>query len=487
MILSVGGCVKYLGHFLNSLLSSLAPLLWCGDEFKGSAQALHDSHSRVLMRRIINFFKYQLNHQIYSFNHSSAKLFSHLSPYLFIDEAVGVDKGKKLWYLHSTQFFILRHEARIACEIAYCLEICTMKALTLQDIPEDWSLPSILQVVVGLSACLFPDAQNTTWTGQDGYRCEHALQTLANLVELASKSSDFLDSYYSLVLNIFHTCLHTTNISGAEKIRWNTALASCRLLQTISNGDQLVEALCEAFNTDPYFKVRAYAGLSLLLQLLRGPGTQQTSSIIGCSLRFLSTDLRYYFTKPVAADALQYQVICPYIAGRLLLQVGILSLQGLQQNWEEGLLNLNRIAEELERNEALKENLKNSWQYAKDAKVAATAVVKGNAGGVTRGGLARMPKQPMVISFAERYSLLRTLKLDQATDELSRTVKTFVEEVRVASNASLLTPKLAQGLTRLIHAMTIEEAVETLQRTHLSTSHDQLDALPLVAHDGVVD
>lgn len=156
-----------------------------------------------------------------------------------------------------------------------------------------------------------------------------------------------------------------------------------------------MEALCEAFNTDPYFKVRAYAGLSLLFQLLRGPSIQQTGSILSCSLQFLSTDLRHYFTKPVAADALQYQVVCPFIAGRLLLQAGILSLQGLQQNWDEGLLNLNRISEELEGNEALSDNLKNSWQYAKDAKVVATAVVKGNAGGVTRGGLARVPKHPV--------------------------------------------------------------------------------------------
>nr|CDS24352.1 hypothetical protein EgrG_000319200 [Echinococcus granulosus] len=345
--------------------------------------------------------------------------------------------------------------ARVACEVAYCLEICTLKALTLQDIPEDWSLPSILQVVIGLSARLFPDAQNTTWTGQDGYRCEHAVQTLANLVELASKSSDFLASHCSLILNVFYACLHTTNISGAEKIRWNAALASSRLLRRISNGNALVDVLCKAFNTDPYFKVRAYAGLSLLLQLLCGPSIQQTSSILNCSLQFLSTDLRHYFTKPVAADALQYQVVCPYIAGRLLLQAGILSLRGLGQDLKEGLRNLNRIVEELEENEALSENLKNSWQYAKDAKVAAPVVVKGNAGGITGGGLARMPKQPMVISFAERYSLLQTLNLGEAIDELSGAVKTFEIEVRIAISASLLTPELVQGLTRLIHVMTI--------------------------------
>lgn len=80
----------------------------------------------------------------------------------------------------------------------------------------------------------------------------------------------------------------------------------------------------------------------------------------------------------------------------------------------------------------------------------------------------------MVISFAERYSLLQTLKLDEAIDELSGAVKTLEEEVRIATSASLLTPELVQGLTRLIHVMKIGETVETLRRTHLSTSDDQL-------------
>ncbi|VDM20091.1 unnamed protein product [Hydatigera taeniaeformis] len=377
--------------------------------------------------------------------------------------------------------------ARIACEIAYCLEICTMKALTLQDIPEDWSLPSILQVVIGLSARLFPDAKNVVWTGQDGYRCEHALQTLANLVELASKSLDFLDSHYSTVLNVFQTCLHTTNISGAEKIRWNAALASSRLLQTISNGDQLVEALCVAFTTDPYFKVRAYAGLSLLLQLLRVPSIRQTSSILDCCLQFLSIDLKHYFTKLVAADALQYQVVCPYIAERLLLQAGVLSMRALQQNWTEGLRNLNRIVEELEGNETLCENLKNSLKYAKDAKVAATAVVKENADEMARGGLARVPKHPMIISFAERYSLLRTLKLDEAVNELSEAVKTFEREVQIADGDSSLTRELVRGLTRLINAMTIDETAESLQRIHLNSLDDQSSAPSQTTDGSAVD
>ncbi|VDK22739.1 unnamed protein product [Taenia asiatica] len=452
---TVGGCVKYSDRFLKSLLSFLALVrfqrLFCCSGVETSLKALRKLCTIAILD----------------------------GPFIPSNPLSYAMKIILQMYSSAT--------ARVACEIAYCLEICTIKALTLQGTPEGWSLPSILQVVIGLSACLFPDAHNTTWTGQDGYRCEHALQTLANLVELASRSSDFLTSHYSLVLSIFHTCLHTTNISGAEKIRWNAALASSRLLQRISNSDQLVEALCEAFNTDPYFKVRAYAGLSLLLQLLRDPGIQQTSSILSCSLQFLSTDLRHYFTKPVAADALQYQVVCPYIAGRLLLQAGILSLQGLQRNWEEGLINLNRIVEELERNEALSENLKNSWQYAKDAKVAATTVVKRNASGVTGGGLARMPKQPMVISFAERYSLLQSLKLDEAIDELSKAVKTFEKEAQIATSASLLTPELVQGLTRLTHVMTLGKTVETLQRPHLSMPDDKLDALPQTIHDGVVD
>ncbi len=212
-------------------------------------------------------------------------------------------------------------------------------------------------------------------------------------------------------------------ISGAEKIRWNAALASTRVLKicqfsTSETGvyitTPLVTALTSTFADDKYFKVRAHAGLSLMLlfeNTLDGslsedklssmkpakllPMLQFSGPIIEACMAFLSTDPRLLIDNGTT-EAQQHITICFLIGSLLLLHCAIYSLSA--RGNEQARKNLKLIGDGLD-DSNLAENLSNSWQYAKDAKLAAFSVTRGAKS--KRGsanmlyGLARLADQPV--------------------------------------------------------------------------------------------
>ena len=257
------------------------------------------------------------------------------------------------------------------------------------------------------------------------------------------------------VVRVFCACLRFSHLSGAEKIRWNAALAAGRLLDCAAaeaTSAHLVAALCEAFSTDAYFKVRAHAGLSLLL-LADRPATAVQQPILLASLAFLCAASRQQAALAACSslDSTHHLVLCFHLALRLLLRVATVALNSTD------LASVELIVRAVQTNAVLAENLANCLSYAEEAKVAASVVVK--AARCEGGGLARVPHQPMKIAFGERYSLLRGLELGEAA------VRGSLEELAAAAAAAAahLPSELAAGLARLHHLITHTQAVAVVE------------------------
>ncbi|KAL7055152.1 hypothetical protein AAHC03_024288 [Spirometra sp. Aus1] len=277
-------------------------------------------------------------------------------------------------------------------DVAYCIELATVKALGSQGrLNIDWDIMSLVQICLSLCSCPTSetlavkqkgkgrskltdslDFQTDGCCNSDARRCEHSVHSLANLLELMSNNQiqRAPDDVLIAVFQTFSACLHVTAISGAEKVRWNAALATSKVLgsqwlarmmpQQQLPGENalfsLVSALCKALLVDPYFKVKVHAALSLFLlfgDTLDGglaesvhsnnapeqqafPALPFCDQIMTSITALLSTDLskRTFVECDAAINGLnrnesQHRTACLFICSLLVLRAAIYSLKAL--------------------------------------------------------------------------------------------------------------------------------------------------------------
>ncbi|KAM7534426.1 hypothetical protein Aperf_G00000106198 [Anoplocephala perfoliata] len=348
----------------------------------------------------------------------------------------------------------------LTSEVAYCLELCTLRALKSSHLTtsENWNFNQLLQEALNLAS--FQGRDLSMWSRLDARRCEHAIHSLANIIQMKPLENAAIER----VLDIFRAYFHVTDLNGAPKIRWNAALAAGRLMEIPTRGS-IVEDLCEVFTCDSYFKARVHAGLSLLLLFndeFPKPSPGEIKVVISCALRFLSTESQQGPSASINFDATHHTVVCFHIASRLLL-LGI--IKALRSSSDEYQPDLEAISCALDESSMLSGNLSACLHFAKEAKTAAFVVMKAARRGIDGGGLARVPSQPMLISFAERYDPLKCLNFDEALNDFFVIVKTFESELRRNEKAN--------GLVRLFYLITNGFALTELRETPLKHSGNQ--------------
>lgn len=131
--------------------------------------------------------------------------------------------------------------------MAYCLELCTLKAVkSFRNFPiPDKLFPETLK----FSSLENQDISN--WTQLDCRRSEHVIHSLANIINLGKITDDEQISNFISVLDEY---LQISVHSGAAKIRWNAVLSIARLMD-LPQRSSLLKILSEKFTSDPYFKV----------------------------------------------------------------------------------------------------------------------------------------------------------------------------------------------------------------------------------------
>ncbi|VDO03376.1 unnamed protein product [Rodentolepis nana] len=320
-------------------------------------------------------------------------------------------------------------------EMAYCLELCTLKAVkSFPNFPfPDKMFPEILK----FSSL---EKQNiSNWTQLDCRRCEHIIHSLANIIYLrkitdAEQISNFikvLDEYVQISVH-----------SGAAKIRWNAVLSTARLMN-LSQRSSILQIISEKFVKDPYFKVRAHAGMTMLLPFSNQypqPNSQEISLILSTALNFLSSDDQQDSVSGNIYNATHHVQFCYHIAIKLLLKCTVRVLQDNSQ------LDLMSIMRALDESQVLNKNLSSSLYFAKEAKISAFAVMKAARHGLKGGGLDRVPDQSALISFAERYEPLKCLNFDESLNE-------FLDDLEILYS-ELHRNEMTKEVIRLFYVLT---------------------------------
>ncbi|VDL27336.1 unnamed protein product [Hymenolepis diminuta] len=338
--------------------------------------------------------------------------------------------------------------AGLISEMAYCLELCTLKAVkSFRNFPiPDKLFPETLK---------FSSLENqniSNWTQLDCRRSEHVIHSLANIINLGKITDDEqISNYISLLDEYLQISVH----SGAAKIRWNAVLSIARLMD-LPQRSSILKVLSEKFTSDPYFKVRAHAGMTILLLFsdqYPQPNSQEISLILSTTLKFLSADDQQDSGSGNIYNATHHVQFCFHIAIKLLLKCAVQALKSNSQS------DLESILRALDESPVLNKNLSSSLYFAKEAKIAAFAVMKAARCGLKGGGLDRVPDQPTLISFAERYDPLKCLNFDESLNEFLDNLDSLQSE--------LLRNEQAKELIRLFYALANGSTVGELRESLL--------------------
>nr|CDS28138.1 conserved hypothetical protein [Hymenolepis microstoma] len=304
-------------------------------------------------------------------------------------------------------------------EMAYCLELCTLKVV--KSFPT-FSFPD----KIFLETLKFSSLENqdiSNWTQLDCRRSEHVIHSLANIIHFGKViDAEQISSF----INVLDEYLQISVHSGAAKIRWNAVLSTARLMNLPQRGS-ILKILCERFVKDPYFKVRAHAGMTILLLFSNQypqPNPQEITLILSTALTFLSSDDQQDSVSGNIYNATHHVQFCYHIAIQLLLKCAV---RALQDNSQSDLVS---IMKALDESQVLNKNLGSGLYFAKEAKIAAFAVMKAARQGLKGGGLDRVPDQPALISFAERYEPLKCLNFDESLNEFLENLETLHSELR---------------------------------------------------------
>lgn len=388
----------------------------------------------------------------------------------------------------------------VGTDVAYCVELSTVKALNSQGrLNINWNIQSLIHICLSLCSCptseTLPvkrrekgrnkltdglDFQTDGCCNSDARRCEHSLHSLANFLELMSykQIQRAPDDVFVTILQTFASCLHVKAVSGAEKVRWNAALATSKVLgsqyfvsmipsyQPAEENTlfSLVSALCKALLVDPYFKVKVHAALSLLLlfgDTLNGslidsvhdghsehhsfPALPFCDSIMTSLTALLSTDFSTRSSEEgcVVVSGLnrnesQHRTACLFLCSLLLLRTAIYSLVALTVDNFQGAMNCLKILasalSEPVKAVILKNHLKNVFSQAIAASTAGPLIfgraklstsccyaeaTPGEDGGEVGNVSA------VVVSFAGRNSALKNFDFQNALPSAFKAVKTF--------------------------------------------------------------
>lgn len=187
----------------------------------------------------------------------------------------------------------------------------------------------------------------------------------------------------------------------------------------------LVSALCFTFEKDAYYKVRAHAGLSLMLlwkNTLDGSLHEHvifsaapaviffSAMIIKASVAFLSTDAKA-FNENGSSEAQQHITICFFTAILLFLHHAVYSLLALGTSMEAiGRSNLLLVEQILVTGSPVVQHFSNALHFAKEAQIAALSVTRGaqTHKRCPLRGLARLVDQP--VCFILPYLTLLTFR-----------------------------------------------------------------------------
>ncbi|VDN10319.1 unnamed protein product [Dibothriocephalus latus] len=360
----------------------------------------------------------------------------------------------------------------VGTDVAYCIELSTVKALNSQGrLNIDWNIQSLIQICLSLCSCptskILPakrrekgrskltdnlDFQTDGCCNSDARRCEHSLHSLANLLELMSNKQiqRAPDDVFVTILQTFSACLHVTTVSGAEKVRWNAALATSKVLSS----------QCFVCITHPYQSSEDNALLSLVSALCK-------------ALRMDSTDFSTRSSEEggvvsgLNRNESQHRTACLFLCSLLLLHTAVYSLIALTvDNSQNAIKCLHRLASALAESsnaDALKDHLKNVFSQAIAASNAGPLIfgrakpltsscsaeaMPGDDGGEAGNVLA------VGVSFAGRNSALKNFDFQYALPSALKAVKSFGH---LAASVDL--PKQdAAELCALAEALSIQSA-----------------------------
>lgn len=122
------------------------------------------------------------------------------------------------------------------------------------------------------------------------------------------------------------------------------------------------------------------------------PNSQEISLIMSTTLKFLSADDQQDSGSGNIYNATHHVQFCYHIAIKLLLKCAVQALKNNSQS------DVDSILRALDESPVLNKNLSSSLYFAKEAKIAAFAVMKAARCGLKGGGLERVPDQPVRIS-----------------------------------------------------------------------------------------
>ncbi|BHF84109.1 hypothetical protein SprV_0902725900 [Sparganum proliferum] len=312
------------------------------------------------------------------------------------------------------------------------------------------------------------------------------------------------DDVLIAIFQTFSACLHVTAVSGAEKVRWNAALATSKVLgsqwlacmlpqQQLPEENahfSLVSALCKALLVDSYFKVKVHAALSLLLlfgdtldgglaesvhssnapEQLSFPALPFCDPIMASITALLSTDLSKRTFEECGAvinglnrNESQHRTACLFICSLLVLHAAIYSLRALAvgnlQSANKCLCRLATALTEPPNAVILEDHLKNVFSQAVAASNAGPLIfgrVKPStslccstemAPGQDKKGAGDV--STVGVAFAGRNSALKNFDFQNALPSTLKVVQTFCHltaSVETANHDALKLRTLAKAL-----------------------------------------